>query len=221
MAFWMFRRRSKQSQGLRFPKDLLATLLKDSGKGMTDTPAVEENEAMPAQDPAPSARQPGPNPTESGMFNFLERKSEKRIFYSYLHQFELTLEHLGHRASRQLLNEIYRQSSLVSQQFAEPVATVSHNIISAAAWGTIYCLLGPTRMIEMNPDYLEIADEVELELLSSCLEEGAENSIYRAVYSILSGHVLCHPEVLALIDACVNVSADSLSLEPPPRSNLA
>ncbi|MEJ2694226.1 MAG: hypothetical protein P8166_14595 [Candidatus Thiodiazotropha sp.] len=147
------------------------------------------------------------------MFNYLEKKSEKRIFYSYLNRFELTREHLGPKVSRLLLREIFMHSDAVSHRFDEPLASVSGNVIAAAAWGTIYCLLGPTRMIEMASDYREIIDEVELELLVSSSEQDSENSIYRRVFSILIDYALCHPEVLALIDTCVDISFENHSQE--------
>ena len=138
------------------------------------------------------------------MFNYLERKTEKRIFFSYLHRFGLTQEHLSSKATRMILSDIFDQASTVSRRFREPLASVSGNIISTAAWGTIYCLLGPTRMIELEPHYRDIADEVEMELVISCTSSESENSIYRQVFAILSEHALCHPEVIALIEACVN-----------------
>jgi len=167
-----------------------------------ETPTAE-TETVPAQNPDTPSRSPGLNPVESGMFNYLERKSEKRIFYSYLHQFELTQEQLGPKVSRQLLAEIYRQASDISRRFDQPVATVSRNIISAAAWGTIYCLLGPTRMVEIQPNFRDIADEVELELMISHAGTAGENTIYRQLFSILGEQGLCHPEVVALIEACI------------------
>ena len=138
------------------------------------------------------------------MFNYLERKTEKRIFFSYLQRFGLTQEHLSPKATRMLLGDIFEQANTVSRRFHEPLASVSGNIISTAAWGTIYCLLGPTRMIELEPHYQDIVDEVEMELVISCTSSESENSIYRQVFAILSEQSLCHPEVIALIEACVN-----------------
>ncbi len=165
---------------------------------------VEGKGNAPVIDPMslPSSLTPS-NPQESSMLNYLERKTEKRIFYSYLHRFELTQEHLGPKVSRLLLSEIYRHSKIISKRFHEPVSSVSRNVISAAAWGTIYCLLGVTRMIELRPDYREIADEVELELMLSYTEMESEDSIYREIFSILSEYGLCHAEVTALIEACM------------------
>ena len=140
---------------------------------------------------------------ESAMFNYLEKKSEKRIFFSYLNRFGLTQEHLSQKATRMILGDIYDQASTVSRRFHEPVAAVSRNIISTAAWGTIYCLLGPTRMIEIEPEYKEISVEVEMELMMSCSSSESDNNIYRQVFAVLSEHNLCHPEVTALIEACM------------------
>lgn len=143
------------------------------------------------------------------MFNYLEKKTEKRIFFSYLHRFGLTQEQLSPKATRMILDDIFDQANTVSRRFREPLASVSGNIISTAAWGTIYCLLGPTRMIEIEPNYRDIADEVELELVISCTSNDPENTIYRQVFAILSEHALCHPEVTALIEACVHCTPDS------------
>jgi hypothetical protein len=146
---------------------------------------------------------------ESGMFNYLERKTEKRIFFSYLYRFGLSQEHLSQKATRILLNDIFNQSSTVSRRFHEPVSSVARNIISTAAWGTIYCLLGPTRMIEIEPEYRDICDEVEMELMMSCVSSEEENNIYRQVFAVLSEFSLCHPEVTALIEACVHCASDT------------
>ncbi len=150
------------------------------------------------------------------MFNFLEKNTEKRIFFNYLDRFELTQEHLGTTVSRLLLSEIHRLSCAVSRRFDEPVSSVSRNIISAAAWGTIYCLLGPTRMIEIAPDFSEITNEVEIELFLSCAEDDSEHSIYRRVFSILAAHTLCHPEVESQIEACLNDLPVEEQLQPNP-----
>lgn len=140
------------------------------------------------------------------MFNYLERKTEKRIFFSYLHRFSLTEEHLSPKATRMILNDIFAQASNVSRRFHEPVASVSRSIISTAAWGTIYCLLGPSRMIELEPAYRDICDEVEMELMMSCMSSEDDHNIYRQVFAILSERALCHPEVTALIEACIHCS---------------
>jgi hypothetical protein len=154
----------------------------------------------------------------SGMFQFLEKKAQKRIFYSYLYQFELAQHHLGTNVSRQLLSEIHKHSCAVSYRFDEPVAVVSRNIINAAAWGTIYCLLGPGRMLEIAPSHAEIVNEVEIELFLSCADDESENSIYRQVFSILSANDLCHPEIEAQIEASLNDSLNDPSAEEQRRS---
>jgi hypothetical protein len=172
--------------------------------------------AMPlATDSLENALHADINQVESSMFNYLERKSEKRMFFSYLHRFELTLEQLGAKVSRLLLASIYAHASEVSRRFEEPMETVSPNVISTAAWGTIYCLLGPARMIKMRPDYRDIADEVELELMLSYTGPETENTIYRQVFSILAEHGLCHPEVTALIEACVVSNREEPSMPLP------
>lgn len=214
-------KRKKRSGNLRQSKELLASLLGICRPGVADN--QEESgvgaDLLPGK-PSQPVSLAANDQRESGVFNYLEKKSEKRIFYSYLNRFELTREHLGPKVSRRLLSEIFKHSNAVSRRFDEPLASVSPNVIGAAAWGTIYCLLGPTRMIEMAPDYQEILDEVELELLTSSSEQDSENSIYHGVFSILIDHRLCHPEVLVLIDTCIDVSPehqwqDVLQRRPP------
>lgn len=210
MNAWMWKQHSKYSSGLSLSKELLADLLGSSARQCSEKIDAEGNSFSSVS--LESASHSEINQVESSMFNYLERKSEKRIFYSYLHRFELTRNHLGSKVSRLLLAGIYAHSMDVSQRFEEPVETVSPNITSAAAWGAIYCLLGPTRMIKMRPDYRDIADEVELELMLSYTGPDTENTIYRQVFSILAEHGLCHPEVTALIEACVTSNHEDLSL---------
>jgi hypothetical protein len=136
------------------------------------------------------------------MFDYLEKKSQKRVFYSYLRQFELTVEDLGTRVARQLVNMVHDESCKVAQAFNEPLSSVSHRIISAAAWSTIYCVLGPDRMRQIHPDYRDIVDEVERELVASSSDLILETSVYHRVYDILMRHALCHPDVIALSEAC-------------------
>ncbi|MCU7845244.1 MAG: hypothetical protein KZQ93_15555 [Candidatus Thiodiazotropha sp. (ex Monitilora ramsayi)] len=147
------------------------------------------------------------------MFNYFEKMSEKRIFFSYLHRFELTQEHLGPRVSRLLLNAIHEQAHQTSRKFREPLASVSGNIISAAAWGSIYCLLGSERMLEMEPGYRDIVDEVEWELMTSCDKEEGECSIYSQIFSILFENGLCHPDVAVLLRACMHETSGDIQFE--------
>ncbi len=212
MNAWMWKKHLKYSSGLSLSKELLADLLGSSARQCSEKIDAEGNSFSSAPVSLESASHSEINQVESSMFNYLERKSEKRIFYSYLHRFELTQDHLGSKVSRLLLAGIYEHSMAVSQRFEEPVETVSPNIISTAAWGAIYCLLGPARMIKMRPDYRDIADEVELELMLSYTGPDTENTIYRQVFSILAEHGLCHPEVTALIEACVMSNYEDLSL---------
>jgi hypothetical protein len=200
---WKLKKRSKRDV-LSFSKGLLTTLLYQGRKVKVVDETIEGRENTTVNDPmAGSVSQAPGNPQESSMFNYLERKTEKRIFYSYLHRFELTQEHLSAKVSRLLLSEINRHSRIISKRFDEPLSSVSRNVISAAAWGTIYCLLGATRMIELRPDYREISDKVELELMLSFTEMDSDDSIYRDIFSILAEYGLCHSEVTALIEACM------------------
>ncbi|MCU7809109.1 MAG: hypothetical protein KZQ73_14760 [Candidatus Thiodiazotropha sp. (ex Semelilucina semeliformis)] len=147
------------------------------------------------------------------MFNYLEKKSEKRIFYSYLHRFGLTWEDLNPRVSRLILNAIYDQAQATSHKFGEPLETVSGNIISAAAWGTIYCLMGSDQMLKMEPGYRDIVDEVEWELMISCEKEDAGSNIYCRVFSILYENGHCHPSVSTLLKACMHQAPSTQSFE--------
>jgi hypothetical protein len=146
------------------------------------------------------------------MFGFIEKKHQKRIFFSYLLQFGLTPYNVNPQAMGKILDCVYQQANSVSRRFHEPVASVARNIISAAAWGTIYCLLGPKRMIEILPDYRDIVDEVEMEVMNSHVSDD-ENTIYRQVFSVLSECSLCHPEVTDLIHACLSNDADEYTGE--------
>jgi hypothetical protein len=142
------------------------------------------------------------------MFDYLEKRSEKRIFFSYLHQFELTQENLGNRITRQILSVIHEHASKTADKFHEPLSTVSGNIISAAAWGTIYCFLGSDRMLSMQPGFRDIVNEVEWELMAACDSLNSERSIYCEIFSILYAKGLCHPEVTLLLNACLQQSSD-------------
>lgn len=212
---WNLRKR-KKNKLLSHSKELLATLLGSSrATARAESPDTKNARATQDASSRTASLQAPNNQVESSMFSFVERNSEKRIFYSYLYRFELTQEHLGTKVSRLLLNEVYQYSRSVSRQFGEPVASVSRNIISAAAWGTIYCLLGSSRMIEMRPDYRDIADEVELELLILYTESEMAGTIYHRIFSILDEHDLCHPEVTALIEACMTRNSKRRHLDSP------
>jgi hypothetical protein len=102
---------------------------------------------------------------------------------------------------------VHDESCKVAHAFNEPLSTVSHNIISTATWGAIYCLLGAERMGQMHPEYQDIIDEVELELMGSDSELLLENSVSHRVFAILTEHSLCHPDVIALTEACVLTKA--------------
>lgn len=135
------------------------------------------------------------------MFVFLEKRHQKRIFFSYLIRFGLAPYNLNDKAMAMVLEMIYTQANFVARHFQVNVESVSRNIISAGAWGTIYCLLGPTRMLELEPEYRDIVEEVEAELMMSHIVGDSENSIYRQLFHILFEQGLCHGEVIALIEA--------------------
>lgn len=135
------------------------------------------------------------------MFGFMEKKYEKRIFLNYLLQFGITPDGMNPRALRLILESVHHEANVVSRRFHEPLSAVSRNIISEAAWASIFCLLGPTRMIELSPEFRDITDEVEMELIMSCSGEEEDHNIYRQVFAILTDLDLCHEEVMALIQA--------------------
>jgi hypothetical protein len=142
------------------------------------------------------------------MFDYLEKRSEKRIFFSYLHQFEITQESLGNKVTRQILSVIHEHASKTAVKFREPLSTVSGNIISAAAWGAIYCILGSERMLRMQPGFRDIVNEVEWELMSTCDSVNSERTIYCEIFSLLYENGLCHPEVTLLLNACLQESSN-------------
>ena len=197
MRAWKFVK-SRKIRAISNSKELLTTLLSNKSQ------ILSAEEASPGTDDTADDRL-----VEPMMLNFLERKSEKRIFYSYLNRFGLTHEHVGSKVSRLLLDVIHSHAERVAKRFDEPMAAVSRNIISAAAWGTIYCLLGSSRMIEMRPDYRDIADEVELELMILYSQADADGTIYHDIFSILDEYGLCHPEVKALLAACMVTTGES------------
>ena len=138
-----FSKRTQRRQSLRLSKELLTSLVQQDARGTTEGGSQSGNPAQEEAGRLHTPRQTHNQKTESDMFEYLEKKTHKRMFYSYLSQFELTLEHLGSKVSRQMVNMVHDESCKVARAFNEPLVAVSHNIISAAAWGTIYCLLGP------------------------------------------------------------------------------
>ena len=133
------------------------------------------------------------------MLGYLEKQSEKRLFFGYLIRFCLTYEDLGESASRAILSEVFKNSQRVSKQFQKPISLVSKNIVGEAAWAAIYSLLGPTKLIEIDPEYSDIVDEIEMELLYAGYEGPLKFNVYQYVIQTLIEHERCHPEVLSLL----------------------
>lgn len=198
---WIFKK-SAYGTDLRQSKDLLSSLVQKGASRVVGEADVQPNQNSVASGRADAISQEKDRKAAPSMFDYLEKKTHKRLFYNYLRQFELTLEHLGSRVSRQLVNMVHDESCKVAHAFNEPLVSVSHNIISAAAWGTIYCLLGPERMCQLHPEYCEIIEEVEMELMGAGSELVLENSVYQHVFTILCNNSLCHPDVIALSEAC-------------------
>ncbi len=199
---WLFRKPPRRAN-LREPKELLSSLVTKDPAGVGKGTLQSRQSAANASVGSGAGSQMSDKQTVPNMFEYLEKKTQKRMFYNYLHQFELTVEHLGSKVSRQLIKIIHDESCKVAHAFNEPLSSVSHNIIGAAAWGTIYCLLGPERMNELRPDYRDIIDEVEMELMGAAADPISEESVYLRVFAILTEHSLCHPDVIALSEACM------------------
>ncbi|MCU7845243.1 MAG: hypothetical protein KZQ93_15550 [Candidatus Thiodiazotropha sp. (ex Monitilora ramsayi)] len=77
---------------------------------------------------------------------------------------------------------------------------MSKNIVGEAAWATIYSLLGPTKLIEIDPEYGDIVDEIEMELLYAGQESPLKFNVYQYVIQTLMQHGRCHPEVISKLN---------------------
>jgi hypothetical protein len=133
------------------------------------------------------------------MFNFIEKSLERRSLCNHLLTVGLELSDLGPAIVREIMQILYRQATAVSKKYHEPIHVVSENIICAAAWGIAYCLLGPTKLLDVYPEFKDRTEEAEMELL---LMEGGgemmESSIYQQIFPLLLDSPHCHPEVKSL-----------------------
>ncbi|MCU7934795.1 MAG: hypothetical protein KZQ99_07945 [Candidatus Thiodiazotropha sp. (ex Dulcina madagascariensis)] len=134
------------------------------------------------------------------MFSFFEKNVEKRLLSDYLKGVGLSLNDLSPAISKQIIDIVHKQVCVVAKKFHEPAVTVSKNIVSSAAWGTIYCLLGPSRLLEMDSGFRDLIEEVEMELLMPDSERDAQHNIYQQVFAILLNSSHCHPEVKAVVE---------------------
>lgn len=132
------------------------------------------------------------------MFDFIEKNHERRMLHSHLSSLGLELEALSPAITKAILQVLHRQVMTVSRKYNKPAHVVSENIIGSAAWGIAYCLLGPTKLFGICPEYREISEEVEMELVLSECGETAQGNVYQQVFSILLESSHCHPEVQRL-----------------------
>ncbi|MEW8027194.1 MAG: hypothetical protein AB2792_18950 [Candidatus Thiodiazotropha sp.] len=134
------------------------------------------------------------------MFNFFEKNLEKRLLCNHLLSVGLELGEIQPGIAKQLLLIVHQQVTSVSRKYKQPVHIVSENIICSAAWGIAYCLLGPSKLLDVYPEYKDRTEEAEMELL--LLESGgiSENNIYQQIFNVLLDSPYCHPEVRTLYD---------------------
>ncbi|MCU7904838.1 MAG: hypothetical protein KZQ76_03120 [Candidatus Thiodiazotropha sp. (ex Epidulcina cf. delphinae)] len=135
------------------------------------------------------------------MFSFFEKNIKKRLFSDYLKGGGLSLNDLSPAVSRQIVDIMHRQACMAAKKSHEPTVSASKNIVSSAAWGTIYCLLGPSKLLEMDPGFQDIIEKIETELLTADSESDAQCNIYQQVFAILLDTSHCHPEVSAIVES--------------------
>ncbi|MCU7873988.1 MAG: hypothetical protein KZQ91_14695 [Candidatus Thiodiazotropha sp. (ex Lucinoma borealis)] len=150
------------------------------------------------------------------MFSFFERNVEKRILSDHLQEFGLGLADLSPAVLKRILDVLHRQVVAVARKYHEPVYNVSENIVSSATWGVVYCLLGPTKLLQIHPGYKDMAEEIEMELLISERGFASENNIYQQVFAILFDTAHCHPEVSDLLSR-MRLTAANLDHQPGDR----
>jgi hypothetical protein len=132
------------------------------------------------------------------MFDFVEKNLEKRILFNHLNGVGLDLDELDPRVIKEIFLVVHQQVTSVSKKYKQPVHIISENIIQSAAWAIAYCLLGPSKLLDVYPEFKDRTEEAEMELL--LLERGdrLENNIYKQIFTILLVSPYCHPEVSAL-----------------------
>ncbi len=135
------------------------------------------------------------------MFNFLEKSLERRRLCHHLLTVGLELSDLSPAIAKEIMQILYRQSTSVSKKYHESLQVVSEHIICAAAWCIAYSLLGPTKLLDVYPEYKDRTEEAEMELLLlGGGEAKTENSIYQQIFPLLLNSPHCHPEVKKLHD---------------------
>jgi hypothetical protein len=134
------------------------------------------------------------------MLNYLfEKSQERKQFKVCLDQYGLDLTDLEPQDLKKILACIHRHITNVSKKYGQPATTVLHHVVTPVAWAVAYCLLGRNKIVQIDPCFQEVIDEVDTELmlyLSADCEAG--QSIYPEVFSILFNSSVCHPEMLAI-----------------------
>jgi hypothetical protein len=132
------------------------------------------------------------------MFDFVVKSLEKRILFNHLSGVGLDLSELDPGIVKQILQVVHQQVTSVSKKYKQPVPIIAEDIIHSAAWAIAYCLLGPSKLLDVYPEFKDRTDEAEMELL--LLENGdrLENNIYKQIFAILLVSPCCHHEVSAL-----------------------
>jgi hypothetical protein len=74
-----------------------------------------------------------------------------------------------------------------------------HQVITPVVWALAYCLLGRSKIVKIDPGFLDVIDEVDNELLLYLYSENnSDQSIYPEIFSILLKSTACHPDVLVI-----------------------
>ncbi|MCG7861446.1 MAG: hypothetical protein JAZ18_03525 [Candidatus Thiodiazotropha endolucinida] len=134
------------------------------------------------------------------MFNFFEKNLEKRLLCNHLLSVGLELSEMPPGLARQLLQIVHQQVISVSRKYKQPVHIVSESIICSAAWGIAYCLLGPSKLLDVYPEFKDRTEETEMELLLFQGGNSSENNIYQQIFRLLLDTPYCHPEVKTLCE---------------------
>ncbi|MEW8625324.1 MAG: hypothetical protein AB2551_06195 [Candidatus Thiodiazotropha sp.] len=135
------------------------------------------------------------------MLNYLfEKSQERKQLKVALSQYGLGLTDLDPQDLKLILAVVHRLITMVSKKYGQPPATVLHHVITPVAWAIAYCLLGRSKIVQIDPGFLDVIDEVETELLLYLSgDSGSGQSIYAEVFRILLESTACHPQVLAIL----------------------
>ncbi|ODB89522.1 hypothetical protein A3194_10170 [Candidatus Thiodiazotropha endoloripes] len=142
------------------------------------------------------------------MLNYLfEKSQERKQLKGALAPYGLGLSDLDPIDLKKLLCSIHRHITLVSKKYGQPSSGIQHQVITPVVWATAYCLLGGSRIVQIEPGFRDIIDEVETELVLHLSGESSDNqSIYPEIFSTLLASDACHPEVLAFVRNLVYIS---------------